>query len=285
MKARLLVVDDEALFATAIQDGLAALGYDVPAIACNAAEALIRAEETEPDLVLMDIKLGGAEDGIDAAEKILKRFGIPTIYVTAFADAETVRKASAAGAFGYVKKPVDADGLHAAIQTALPKAMEQRKLRERGAIASSTLRSLAVAVVVLELKGRPVFLNPRAEELLRCTLPEAFQQPFSRLFTILSAEDRSGIRLPFSEARGPASSWSSIPWYADSHGTAGNGSNARAVPRARQSDECHRGEPVHRRVGGGRPKAAEAQGDSLRLRPLGNPRNAAHGDGTAADHP
>lgn len=202
MSARLLIVDDEVLFATAMQDGLSVLGYQVPAIAVNAREALRCAEETEPDLVLMDIKLGGTEDGIDAAEKILKRFGIPTIYVTAFADGETVRKASAAGAFGYVKKPVDAAALHAAIQTVLPKVLEQRKLRDGGSIASSTLRSLASAVVVLDMKGQPVFLNPRAETLLQCTLSDAFSKPFLRLFTILSAEDRRETRLPITESLG-----------------------------------------------------------------------------------
>jgi CheY-like chemotaxis protein len=83
--AKILVVEDEAIVAKDLQYRLTKFGYTVPAIASSGEEAINKAVEISPDLVLMDIRLKGSMDGIEAAQEIYKRLDIPVIYLTAYA--------------------------------------------------------------------------------------------------------------------------------------------------------------------------------------------------------
>src|SRR5690349_10314328 len=91
-QARIVVVEDEAIVAHSLQQTLARLGYTVPAIAATGAEAIQQASATRPDLVLMDIQLAGAMDGVAAAQEIRQRFDIPVVYLTAYSDTAIVRR-------------------------------------------------------------------------------------------------------------------------------------------------------------------------------------------------
>lgn len=84
--AKIMVVEDEYLIADDIRITLENLGYEVPAIALSAEAAIEKVEEVKPDLVLIDIVLKGEMDGIEAAEQIRSRFGIPVVYLTAYSD-------------------------------------------------------------------------------------------------------------------------------------------------------------------------------------------------------
>src|SRR4029077_16598215 len=100
--AQIVVVDDERLVATAIQNELEQFGYGVTGIASSANEAVEKAIESRPDLILMDIQLKGNADGIDAAQRIHDRCGIPVVYLSAYSDPATVARASETEAFGYL---------------------------------------------------------------------------------------------------------------------------------------------------------------------------------------
>jgi len=102
---RILIVEDEAIVALDISQKLEQLGYTVSGTAADFDEALQKAGETLPDMVLMDIHLRGDRDGIDAAQSILNNFNIPVVFLTAYSDAETLRKAADSGAYAYIKKP------------------------------------------------------------------------------------------------------------------------------------------------------------------------------------
>ena len=144
--AKILVVEDEGVVARDIQSTLTSLGYDVPAIAFSGEEAVRKAEEIQPDLVLMDIVLRTDPDGVEAARQIRDRFDVPVVYLTAYADEETLQRALATGAFGYVVKPFSERQLRAAIETALRKRETERKLTESG----QKYKELAVALVLLD---------------------------------------------------------------------------------------------------------------------------------------
>src|SRR5438105_14425499 len=85
-KTHILVVEDEHIVAKDIQLRLQALGYYIPAVASSGEEALQKAAEIRPDLVLMDIRLKGPMNGVEAAEELRWRFNIPVVYLTAYAD-------------------------------------------------------------------------------------------------------------------------------------------------------------------------------------------------------
>ena len=88
-----LVVEDEALIADDIQRTLTRLGYEVPITAATGREAIHAVSERRPSVVLMDIKLRGAMDGIEAAREIRKQFDVPIVYLTSHSDEGTLERA------------------------------------------------------------------------------------------------------------------------------------------------------------------------------------------------
>jgi CheY-like chemotaxis protein len=127
--AQVLVVEDASIIAKDIQDMLRRLGYAVPAVVSSGEKAIQKAAETHPDLVLMDIMLKGDMDGVEAAQQIHDRFHIPVVYLTVYADEDTLQRAKIAEPFGYILKPFEERELHAAIEMALyrHKAEEERE--------------------------------------------------------------------------------------------------------------------------------------------------------------
>ena len=115
----LLVVEDEPILAAAIKRHLQKTGYKVAATANSGESAINQAEKFRPDLVLMDIKLAGAMNGIEAAQEIFTRLQIPVIYLSAYGDEQTIRRAQEIHPFGYLKKPFSKSELQNAIETAL----------------------------------------------------------------------------------------------------------------------------------------------------------------------
>lgn len=126
---RILVVEDERVVARDIEKRLKKLGYSVPASVASGAEALQKVVEFQPDLVLMDIQLKGSLDGIATAEQIRTDFDIPVIYLTAFADEDTLQRAKATEPFGYIVKPFDEKDLHVTIEVALRRRLAEAAIR------------------------------------------------------------------------------------------------------------------------------------------------------------
>ena len=129
-KINILVVEDESIVSKDIQSCLNKLGYNVVA-ACNSGEeAVLSAATHKPDLVLMDIMLKGNISGIDAAEKIKREFDIPVIYLTAYADENTLSKAKHTEPFGYILKPFKEIDLHSNIEMAVYKHAKQVEIKK-----------------------------------------------------------------------------------------------------------------------------------------------------------
>ncbi len=129
-KPRLLIVEDEEISARGMSRRLEDLGYTVSATVSTGEEAIRHAGKTRPDLVLMDIRLQGDVDGIEAAARIRADFDIPVIYLTAYADEATLRRAKITEPFGYILKPYEERELWSNIEIALYKHKAERKLRE-----------------------------------------------------------------------------------------------------------------------------------------------------------
>ncbi len=120
-KPRILVVEDEGIIAKDLCLTLEKLGYEVSAHAMDGEEAVQKALEFKPDLVLMDIMLWGGMDGIEAAVRIREQIQVPIIYLTAHSDTTTLQRAQLTGPHGYLVKPIVEQELHTSIETALCK--------------------------------------------------------------------------------------------------------------------------------------------------------------------
>jgi PAS domain S-box-containing protein len=163
--ARILVVEDELIIAKGIQKRLQALGYSVVGAAISGEEAVEKALRLLPDLVLMDINLQGGMDGVTAAERIRSEVDIPVIYLTAYADADTLERAKVTEPFGYIVKPFQDITLQSSIEMALYKHRMESRLRRSEQWLTTILRSIGDGIIATDSTGRVTFLNPVAEEL------------------------------------------------------------------------------------------------------------------------
>lgn len=165
-KPSVLVVEDDRIVAKDLQQRLAGMGYDAFAVASSSEEAVGRATEKCPDIVLMDIHIKGQRDGIQTAQILKDRFHVPVVYLTAHADEATIDRAKRTEPHGYLLKPVKTEELRSAIEVGLYRHEMERRLREREQWFSTTLRSIGDAVVTVDLAGRVMFMNPAAETLI-----------------------------------------------------------------------------------------------------------------------
>ena len=129
-KAKILIIEDERIIAEDISTTLKALGYNTCGIGSTGEEAVSMAKELRPDMILMDIRLKGKIDGIQAAKIIISQRVTPIIYVTAYADEKTLQRAKITEPYGYVLKPIRQNELHSAIEIGIYKHRMEKKLRE-----------------------------------------------------------------------------------------------------------------------------------------------------------
>jgi len=162
--AKILVVEDEIITARAIEEALKRWGYDVPSAVSSGLEAIEKAAEIQPDLVLMDIVLKGDMDGIEAAEQIRSRFDIPVVYLTAYTDSETVQRAKITEPFGYITKPFEEKQLFTIIEMALYKHKIDKALRKSESEKQLILSTLSELIVYHDKNLRIVWANRAAGE-------------------------------------------------------------------------------------------------------------------------
>lgn len=141
-KTRILVVEDEGIIGLALRISLEKLGYGVSAVAASGEEAVRLAAETEPHLVLMDIRLPGEMDGVETALHLWQHFNLPVVYLTANADDITLQRAKQTHFFGYLLKPFDEQELYATIEMALTKYQGEKQLEQLVAQRTSELAQI-----------------------------------------------------------------------------------------------------------------------------------------------
>ena len=129
-KSIILIVEDESIVAKDIQHSLKKLGYTVVGMCSTGEDAIKTAEETKPDLVLMDIMLKGDMSGIEAAGQIREKYNIPIIYLTAYADESTLSKAKVSEPYGYIIKPFKEIDLHTSIEMAIYKHKKETDVKK-----------------------------------------------------------------------------------------------------------------------------------------------------------
>jgi len=129
-KAKILIVEDDAVIATRLEERLGLLGYEACGMAHSGEEAVDIAGRLRPEVILMDIVMPGRLDGIDAAEAIKSDLDIPVVFLTAYADDEYIRRAKMAEPYGYIVKPFHETEVKAAIEIALYKKDMEQRLQE-----------------------------------------------------------------------------------------------------------------------------------------------------------
>lgn len=159
-KHTILIVEDEGIIADDIADSLNILGYEVIGVESTGLGAIESAKLHKPDIVLMDIVLQGEMNGIEAARVIRQSFGIPVIFLTAYATESILESISSIDPFGYMIKPFENRELHFTIQMALFKKRTETELKR----VNSTLKTLSECSKALVLAKEEL---PLMDELCR----------------------------------------------------------------------------------------------------------------------
>ena len=187
-KAKILIVEDEAVVAENLEMVIDDGGYDVVGRADNADDAVTAASELKPDLILMDIILRGQKNGIDASYEIKEKLDIPVIFLTAYSDFKLVDRAKSTEPYAYIVKPFQEGELFASIEMALYKSQIERRLRESETKFRDLTELLPQTVFETDERGNLTFANRAGFDRFGYT-----RDDFEGILTILqmvSPEDR-----------------------------------------------------------------------------------------------
>ena len=175
-KPRIFIVEDEILIASDLESRLTGFGYSVCGQATSARQALIMIERDQPELVLMDVVLKGEMDGIDAARIIREKWGIPVVFVTAYADNERLERAKLTFPFGYRLKPIQERDLKITLEMALfvaemdaKRRQTESELLKREETHRALVEGLPDIVMRFDREGRHLFVSRNVEEVVDLT--------------------------------------------------------------------------------------------------------------------
>jgi CheY-like chemotaxis protein len=205
---KILVVEDEPIVALQLKEYLERLGYSVPDVVESGASVVPSVARHQPDLLLVDIHLRGGADGIDAAYRAKAEFGLPVIFLTAYADADTLRRAALASADGFLLKPYDERELAANLRIALAKSKSDQATRRELLGAASFAEALDEPVLVADTNGCVVRANRAAAAYLKA--PDPSRLAGVRLARILNPEPGDLIAAGCRPSCGEASSAVSV---------------------------------------------------------------------------
>lgn len=180
----ILIAEDEGIVAHDLASQLRALGYGVSGIAESGNEALRLCEQHHPDLVLMDVRLKGAMDGIETAQLLRTRLHLPVVYLTAHADASTLERAKLTEPYGYLLKPFHERELRTVIEMAVYKHRAERNLQASELRFAETLAAITEGVIAAAGGQGVVFANPAAGRLLRRPAAELVGRPLAEVLPL-----------------------------------------------------------------------------------------------------
>ena len=188
-KINVMIVEDEALVSADLKATLEELGNHVCSVVRYGEKVREEVEKHHPDLIMMDIRLKGEMDGIQAAALVRKQYDIPILFLTAYADEVTLKRALQADPFAYLKKPIRLDELRTNLELTLYKSNMERKLKE------SELRYRTVAdynydwETWLDPEGHFVYMSPSCERISGHA-PEEFLENRNLFLDIVHPENR-----------------------------------------------------------------------------------------------
>jgi CheY-like chemotaxis protein len=184
----IMIVEDEVVVAMELEEKLKDMGYQVGAIVASGEAAVSGAEANPPDLILMDIRLQGKVDGIQAARLIRNRHDVPVIYLTAYADDATLNRAKLTDPFGYLIKPFSEKELRTTIEISLYKHRQVKEEKRTTQYFAETVRLLAAGLIITDENGAIKYLNHVAEVLTGWKQVEAAGKPLPEIFALKDPE-------------------------------------------------------------------------------------------------
>jgi two-component system, cell cycle sensor histidine kinase and response regulator CckA len=184
----ILIVEDDAVAATGLAETLELLGYGVSGTVSTGEEALQSVERSTPQIVLMDIRLRGTLDGIEAARQIRSRFDVPVVYLSGFSDQALLDRAMQTEPYGYLVKPIEMKALITTIETTLCKHQVDKRLRESEERYRNLFDNAPVGIFQTTVDGRFLNVNPAQARMLGYESPQDFFASVKNIATDILAQ-------------------------------------------------------------------------------------------------
>jgi len=185
---KILIVEDESIVAMALKKTLQSFGYTVVGTAIRGTDAIRLANETWPDLILMDIRIQGPMDGIETAERINAFYDIPVIFLTAYSDDETLSRAIGTSSYGFLTKPFNERELYSNIEMAINTHRSNKKAQIERKIKESAFYLVSDAIFTTDVAGRIERINRAAEEMCGWREEEIVGEQIWDLFAVRSGD-------------------------------------------------------------------------------------------------
>jgi len=193
---RILIVEDEPVVALDLQQSLMEIGHDVTGISTSFFEAITAVEISNPSLILMDIHLDGDIDGIEACNEIYRRWKLPVIFLTAYADDKTVTRAAESRPFGYVMKPFETKELSAVIQVARARHDTEMSLAKSEARLAIALEAADLGTWEWEAQLDQIHGDARFHQIWGSAL-RPFHANLDAMLDRIHPDDRDGVEVLF----------------------------------------------------------------------------------------
>jgi DNA-binding NarL/FixJ family response regulator len=152
---KILIAEDEVVFVMELEEILGSAGYEVAGTAFSGLEAVAMARKLKPDLILMDLKMPGELDGIEAAGEIAEELSIPVIFVTGHTEKSFLNRAKNVPSAGYIVKPFHEAQIRAVIDMALQRHSSQDEQKD----FSASDNTASSPVTVFESASKKLYLT------------------------------------------------------------------------------------------------------------------------------
>jgi PAS domain S-box-containing protein len=193
VQKKVLIAEDEGVVALSLQLQLQKLGYTVAGPAMTGAEVVQMAIKEKPDVILMDIHLKGDMDGIQATAEINKLSDIPVIFLTAYADDETVKRALVTESCSYLVKPFNPRELYSNIELALYRHRMKERVGSVREKLEMQMTNEPISGIIIDMNGKVVYANPETEALTGWKSEDLIGRNFFEALTVRSTRKNKEI--------------------------------------------------------------------------------------------
>lgn len=184
--SRILIVHGTKMISEDLAERLTESGYEVVTMAASGEEAIRKAEETSPDMLLMDIVLSGGMDGVEVASRILSRFDIPIVYLTANTDKDLFERAKTTVPFGYLITPVSPQDLLSTVGMAFYKHKMERRLKRSEEKYQTLFEEIRDAVYITTRDGQVLDVNQSFLDLFWYSRQEVMGGGINHMYVAVS---------------------------------------------------------------------------------------------------
>ncbi len=190
--SRILIVQDRETVSDDLTECLRRSGYEAIAMVASRDEAVRKAEDIRPDMLLIDVVLRGGTDGIEAASRIRARLDIPVVYLTALAEKEVFERAKVTEPFGYLSKPVSPQDLLSTVEMAFYKHGMDKRLKKSEERYRALFEESRDAVYITTRDGRALDVNPSFLDLFGYSREEIVGADIKHIY--VSPDDRKSFQ-------------------------------------------------------------------------------------------